>query len=73
MPDVIQRAVERLALHNTVARAVIILCASVLVYLLGLAWVVVAGRHRWRMTLRTVVRVLALGVLVALGSKVLTP
>ncbi len=72
MHDTIQQAVEGLALHNTAARVVVILCAAVLVYLLGLAWVVVVGRHWRRMTLRTVVRVLALGVLVALGSKVLT-
>jgi len=72
MHDAIQQAVEGLALHNTAARVVVILCAAALVYLLSLAWLVVVQRHLRRITLRTAIRVLALGVLVALGSKVLT-
>ncbi len=72
MHDTIQQAVEGLALHNTVARVALILCGGALIYLVGLAWLVVAGRQWRRATLRTAARLIVLGVLVVLGSKVLT-
>ncbi len=72
MHDTIQQAVEGLAHHNAVVRVALILCGGTLVYLVGLAWLVVAG-HQWRrVTLRTAARLIVLGVLVVLGSKVLT-
>ncbi len=72
MHDTIQQAVEGLALYNTVARVALILCGGALVYLIGLAWLVVAGCQWRRATLRTAARLIVLGVVVVLGSKVLT-
>ncbi len=72
MRDTLQRALEVLALHNGAAWLVLVFCAAWLVYLLGLAWLVVALRRLRSLSWRTVARVVALGVLAVVGSKVLT-
>lgn len=72
MHDVLQQAVQALASQNTVTRDVTIVCASLVIYLLGLAWLVVLTRHRATLTVSTAARVVALGVLAYLLSKVLT-
>jgi len=72
MRDTFQRALEALAIHNGAAWLVLVFCAAVLVYPLGLAWLVVALRRLRSVSWRTVARVIALGVLAVVGSKVLT-
>jgi membrane-associated phospholipid phosphatase len=72
MHDVIQQAVQAWTYQNTLARAGAIVCAVVFVYLLGLAWLVVVAWQRTTLTVATVARVVALGVLAYLVSKVLT-
>ena len=72
MRDTFQRALEALAIHNGAAWLVLVFCAAVLVYPLGLAWLVVALRRLRSVSWRTVARVVALGVLAVVGSKVLT-
>jgi undecaprenyl-diphosphatase len=71
MHDVIQQAVYALASHNVVAREVAILCATVVVYLLVLAWLAVVARQQARLTLETAGHVVVLGVLAYLLAKVL--
>jgi membrane-associated phospholipid phosphatase len=58
--------------HNGFARAVFVLCAVALVYLLSLAWLVVVAWQRTRLTVATAARIVALGVLAYLVSKALT-
>ena len=71
MHDVIEQAVYALASHNVVARAVVILCAAVVLYLLVLAWLVVVARRQARLTLATAAHVVVLGALAYLLAKVL--
>jgi membrane-associated phospholipid phosphatase len=72
MHDVIQQAVQALAYQNTLTRDGAIICASVVVYLLGLAWLVVVAWQRTTLTVAAAARIVALGVLAYLVSKVLT-
>jgi membrane-associated phospholipid phosphatase len=71
MPDAIQHSVQALAAQNTVARNLTIFCAVALVYLLGVAWVLVVVRQRATLTLATVGRLVVLGLLASLLSKLL--
>ena len=72
MHDVIQQAVQAWAYQNTLARAGAIVCAVVVVYLLGLAWLVVVAWQRRTLTVAAAARIVALGVLAYLVSKALT-
>jgi membrane-associated phospholipid phosphatase len=71
MHDVIQQAVQALAYQNTLTREGAIACAVVLVYLLGLAWLLVVAWHRTTLTMATVARIVALSVLAYLVAKAL--
>ena len=72
MHDAIQHGVQALAAQNTATRDFTIFCAAVLVYLLGVAWVLVVVRRRVTLSLAAVGRLVVLGVLAYLLSKVLT-
>jgi undecaprenyl-diphosphatase len=72
MHDAFQQALYILATQNSVARSALVFCAAVLVYPLILVWLVLAARHLRRVTLAATARIVALGILVALASKVLT-
>jgi membrane-associated phospholipid phosphatase len=72
MHDVIQQGVQTLASQNTATRDVTIFCATLLVYLLGLAWAVVVIYQRATLTVATLGRIVVLGVLAYLLSRVLT-
>src|SRR5438874_9836807 len=71
MPDVIQQGVQALTYQNTVTREGAIAFAVVVVYLLGLAWLVVVAWQRTTLTVATAARIVALGVLAYLVSKAL--
>ena len=72
MHDGIQQGLETLATGNMAAREVAIICATVLPYLLGAAWLIVAAWHRARLSAAIVVRWVMLAVLAYLAAKVLT-
>src|SRR5205085_4583351 len=71
MSDVIQQRVQALAYQNVLTREGAIICAVVVVYLLGLAWLVVVTWQRTTLTAATAARIVALGVLAYLVTKVL--
>lgn len=71
MYDTVQQALQALATHNGLARILIIACAAVLVYLMGVAWLAIAARQESRLTLITAARVVALGALAYLLAKLL--
>jgi membrane-associated phospholipid phosphatase len=72
MHDTIQQSIQALALRNALARVVVVLSAAVLVYLLVAAWLSIVERRRDRVTLDTVARIVVLGSLAYLSSKLLT-
>ncbi len=72
MRDTIQQGIQTLALRDAVARAVVIVSAAAMVYLLGALWMSIAGRRRDQLTLATAARIVALGILAYLSSKLLT-
>jgi membrane-associated phospholipid phosphatase len=71
MPDVIQQRVQALAYQNALTREGAIVCAVVVVYLLGLAWLVVVAWQRTTLTAAAAARIVALGVMAYLVTKVL--
>jgi membrane-associated phospholipid phosphatase len=70
--DAIQQTIENLAVHNAIARPIIILCAVALVYLLGAAWLLVVTRRLNHLSLAVAARIVGLGVLAYVASKVLS-
>ncbi len=72
MQDTVQQGLQTLASQNIVARDVIIVCAAAIVYVMAAAWLVIVARRRTWLTVRTVVRLVTLGVLAYAASKVLT-
>jgi len=72
MHDTVQQGLQTLASQHVVARDVIIVCAAAVVYIMAAAWLVVVARRRAWLTVRTVVRLAALGILAYAVSKVLT-
>ncbi len=70
--DAIQQNIENLAVHNAIARPLIILCAVALVYLLAAGWLLVVARRQDRLSLAVAARIIGLGVLAYLASKVLS-
>lgn len=71
MRDGFQQALHELALSNIVTRDLVILCASVLVYLMGIAWLVAVIRRRAMLTAIIAGRIVVLGVLAFVLAKVL--
>jgi len=71
MHDTIQQGLQALAAGNGVARAIIIVCAAAVVYLLALGWLAVAVRERRRFTLASAGHIIVLGAVAYLVSKVL--
>ncbi len=71
MRDGFQQALHELALSNMVTRDLVILCASVLVYLMGAAWLVAVIRRRATLTAVVAGRIVVLGVVAFLMAKVL--
>lgn len=71
MHDTIQQGLQALATGNGVARAIIIVCAAAVVYLLVLAWLALAAGERGRLTLAAAGHIIVLGVVAYLVSKVL--
>ncbi len=74
MQDVVQQTLHALSVHDGVTRVLVIFCASVLVYLLGAAWIVavaVAAGHA-ALSPAIVVRFVLMGALAYLASHVLT-
>ncbi len=69
--DAIQQNIETLAVHNAIARPIIILCAAALVYLLAAGWLLVVARRQVRLSRAVAARIIGLGVLAYLASKVL--
>jgi membrane-associated phospholipid phosphatase len=72
MHDMIQQGMEALAAHNAVTRAVAVLCATVVIVLLAVAWLIVAVRHRRTLMVAEGARIAALAALALLLAKVLT-
>lgn len=71
MHDVIQQTVHMVATSNSVARLAIIFCAALLVYALGLAWLVIAAVRRAHMTWSTAGHMVLLAVVAYILAKVL--
>jgi len=72
MQDVVQQTVQALSVHNGVTRVLAIFCASVLIYVVGAAWIVAVAAGRAVLSPSVVVRVALMGVLAYLASHVLT-
>ena len=70
--DAIQQNIETLAVHNAIARPIIILCAAALVYLLVAGWLLVVARRQDRLSLAVAAHIVGLGILAYLASKVLS-
>lgn len=70
--DAIQQNIETLAVHNAIARPIIILCAVALVYLLVAGWLLVVARRQNRLSLAVAAHIVGLGILAYLASKVLS-
>ncbi len=70
--DAIQQNIENLAVHNAIARPIIILCAAALVYLLAAAWLLVVARHQDRLSWAVAARIVGMGILAYVASKVLS-
>jgi len=70
--DAIQQNLENLAVRNAIARPIIILCAVALVYLLAAGWLLVLARRQDRLSWAMVARIVGMGVLAYLASKVLS-
>jgi membrane-associated phospholipid phosphatase len=72
MHDVIQQGLQTLASQNGVARDAVIVCAVTLLYLLGVSWLLIVVWRHARLTVATMARIVALGLLAYLAAKVLT-
>lgn len=71
MHDALQQALYSLASHHATARALAVFCASYLVYLMAVVWLVVVAWRRSRLTLALVVRVVVMVLLAYLTAKIL--
>jgi membrane-associated phospholipid phosphatase len=67
----IQQALENIATQSAAWRAVFIFCATILLYVLAAAWVVVALAHARSLTLASAVRIVALLALAYVIAKLL--
>jgi len=61
--DAIQQNIETLAVHNAIARPIIILCAVALIYLMAAGWLLVIARRQERLSLAVAARIIGLGIL----------
>lgn len=59
-------------MQSLAARDLVIACAAGLVYALAVLWLLIAFRHRLRLTVATAARIVVVGVLALLGSTILT-
>ncbi len=72
MGDVVQQGAQTFASQNALTRDVAIACATVVLYLLGAAWLVAVVWRRARLTAAVVARVALLAVLAYVVSLILT-
>ncbi len=72
MTDSIQQLLQAWATHDAVTRAIVIVCAAAVTYVLGVAWVVIVAGRRDRLRVADVARVVALALAAYVASTVLT-
>lgn len=72
MHDVMQQGLESLASQNMVTRDVAILCATALLYLLAVAWIVLLAWRRARLSVAVIARIAVLALLAYVVSVILT-
>ncbi|HEY8742778.1 MAG TPA: phosphatase PAP2 family protein [Chloroflexota bacterium] len=72
MSDVLQRSVQMLAYSSSLTRAIAVFCAAILLFILIPAWLLVAFRQRWRITLASVLQTVLLFGLSYVAAKLLS-